>query len=144
MKKKILSLLCTVVLLFGLAPTGLALENDSLRAADMLATLHLIADRDYHLSAPVTRAEAAVLLVRVAGSEQAAKNASFPTAFRDVGSQVLLIRNSSPIKSFPPTHGVHSCYASWATVTSPATLLFLMPLPLLSVLESFRGSTAGS
>ena len=84
MKKKILSLLCTVVLLFGLAPTGLALENDSLRAADMLATLHLIADREYHLSAPVTRAEAAVLLVRVAGSEQAAKNASFPTAFRDV------------------------------------------------------------
>ena len=87
MKAKLLALLCTLVLLIGAVPTAGALTGESTRAADTLATLGLVrgmtAD-DYALEAPATRAQAAVLLVRLAGGEAAAKADPWFAGFRDL------------------------------------------------------------
>ena len=72
MKKRILSLLCVLTLLAGALPSAAALQGESSRAADSLATLGLLkagASGDYGLDAPATRAQAAVLLVNMAGAE---------------------------------------------------------------------------
>ena len=87
MKAKLLALLCTLVLLIGAVPTAGALTGESTRAADTLATLGLVrgmtAD-DYALEVPATRAQAAVLLVRLAGGEAAAKADPWFAGFRDL------------------------------------------------------------
>ena len=79
-------------LLFGLATGRLdavaaaALEGEALRAADTLAALGLIqraeTAADYRLDDPAPRAQVAMLLVRLAGDEAAAK-ASHVVRYRD-------------------------------------------------------------
>ena len=71
MKKRFFALLCTLILLAGAVPAVSALEGESDRAADTLAALNIVRG-DYALTSPATRAQAAVLLVRLAGAEQAA------------------------------------------------------------------------
>ena len=66
MKKRLLSLLCVLVLTVSVIPAASALEGEAARAADTLSTLGLI-DSTYNLDAPATRAQAAVLLVHLAG-----------------------------------------------------------------------------
>ena len=66
-----------------------ALEGEALRSADLLATLNLVNGKengDYALDTPATRAQAAVLLVRLAGAESAAKKDGQGTSFRDLPS----------------------------------------------------------
>jgi S1-C subfamily serine protease len=86
MKKTFLSLLCALALMTGLLPSAAALEGESLRAADTLAALGLIqraeTPADYRLDDPAPRAQAAMLLVRLAGDEAAAK-ASHVVRYRD-------------------------------------------------------------
>ena len=72
MKRTLISLFCIFTLVLGCMPSAGALEGEALRAADSLATLGLVqgtADGDYDLDAPATRAQAAVLLVRLAGAQ---------------------------------------------------------------------------
>ena len=83
MKKRLLSLLCVLVLTVSVIPAASALEGEAARAADTLSTLGLI-DSTYNLPAPATRAQAAVLLVHLAGAEQAAAADNWLAGFRDV------------------------------------------------------------
>ena len=83
MKKRLFALFCALVLTVSAVPFADALQGESLRAADTLATLNLVRG-DHGLDAPATRAQAAVLLVRLAGAEQAAKNDLWISGFRDV------------------------------------------------------------
>ena len=82
MKKRLLSLLCVLVLTVSVIPAASALEGEAARAADTLSTLGLI-DSTYNLDAPATRAQAAVLLVHLAGAEQAAAADNWLAGFRD-------------------------------------------------------------
>lgn len=86
MKKMFLSLLCALALMTGLLPSAAALEGEALRAADTLAALGLIqraeTAADYRLDDPAPRAQAAMLLVRLAGDEAAARG-SHVTRYRD-------------------------------------------------------------
>ena len=86
MKKHILALFCALVLLLGAVPSAAALEGDTLRQTDALATLSLVKGTgdDYALEMPVTRAQAAVLLVRLAGAETAAAKNTWSSGFVDV------------------------------------------------------------
>jgi S1-C subfamily serine protease len=87
MKTRSISLLCALALLLGsLTVPAAALEGETQRAADALATLGLVqgTGSTYDLDAPATRAQAAVLLVRLAGAEQTAQAAYQGAAFRDV------------------------------------------------------------
>ena len=86
MKKQLLALFCALILLAGVVPSAAALEGETLRSADTLATLNLVngTGTDYALESPVTRAQAAVLLVRLAGAETAAAKDSWISGFRDV------------------------------------------------------------
>ena len=88
MKKKLIAIFCLLSLLFTTIPVA-ALEGEALRSADLLATLNLVNGKDngdYALDAPATRAQATVLLVRLAGAEAAAKKDSQSTPFRDLPS----------------------------------------------------------
>ena len=84
MKKRLLSIFCALVLLAGAAPSAAALEGESARAADTLAALGLVKgyDGSYALNEPATRAQAAVLLVRLAGAEQEAARTAASAGFR--------------------------------------------------------------
>lgn len=87
MKKRILALLCALLLLTGAVPFAAAQEGDTLRAADTLNTLGLVngtGDGDYALDSPATRAQAAVLLVRLAGAEKTADADQWFSGYRDV------------------------------------------------------------
>ena len=86
MKKRILTMFCVLVLLAGAVPSAAALEGEALRAADTLATLGLVegSGGGYELDAPATRAQAAVLLVRLAGAEKAAADDLWISGFADV------------------------------------------------------------
>lgn len=81
--KKILSAFLCVMLLVGSVVPASALEGEASRAADTLSTLGLI-DSTYDLSAPATRVQAVVLLVRLSGGEQAAAADNWIAGFRDV------------------------------------------------------------
>lgn len=86
MKTKLIALFCLLSLLFTTVPAA-ALEGEALRSADLLATLNLVngkEDGDYALDTPATRAQATVLLVRLAGAEAAAKKNAQSTPFRDL------------------------------------------------------------
>ena len=87
MKKRLLSLLCVLVLTVSVIPAASALEGEAARAADTLSTLGLI-DSTYNLDAPATRAQAAVLLVHLAGAEQAAAADNWLAGFRDVPASI--------------------------------------------------------
>ena len=84
MKKQLLALLCALTLLLGTAPAASALRGEALRTADTLATLNLTDSADYALDAPATRAQAAVLLVKLAGAEHYARTNTQIAPFRDV------------------------------------------------------------
>ena len=71
MKKRLLSALCAVMLLICTVPMASAQTGDAARRADALTVLHLLSeDPGRDLTAPATRAQAAVLLVRLAGGEK--------------------------------------------------------------------------
>ena len=78
MKNRFIALLCALVLLVSAIPAASALEGEAGRAADMLAALNIVRG-DYALNSPATRAHAAVLLVRLAGAEQAAARETVTT-----------------------------------------------------------------
>lgn len=87
MKKRLFALLCTLILLVGAIPSAGALAGEANRSADILNTLGLVngtADAEYNLTAPATRAQAAVLLVRLAGAEDAAAADPWFAGYRDV------------------------------------------------------------
>lgn len=87
MKKRIVSLVCALVLLTGALPSAAALQGEAGRAADALATLGLIeaaADGEYHTGESATRAQAVVLLVALAGERQAAERDNWISGFVDV------------------------------------------------------------
>lgn len=75
MKKRLLAFFCALTLLAGALPAASALEGEAVRAADTLAALNLV-NGSYSVNDPATRAQAAVLLVRLAGAEQAARATS--------------------------------------------------------------------
>lgn len=73
MKKRILSLLCALTLLLGLAPAAAAQEGESRRAASALASLQVIdaVPSGEALSGPATRAQAVNVLARLYGLTKA-------------------------------------------------------------------------
>lgn len=86
MKKRVLAFLCAL-LLTGAVPFAAAQEGETLRAADALYTLGLIngtGTSGYALESPATRAQAAVLLVRLAGAQQDAAADNWFSGYRDV------------------------------------------------------------
>lgn len=87
MKKRVLAFLCALLLLTGAVPFASAQEGESLRAADTLSTLSLVngtSAGNYALESPATRAQAAVLLVRLAGAEKSAAASQWISGYRDV------------------------------------------------------------
>lgn len=87
MKKRVLAFLCALLLLTGAVPFAAAQEGETLRAADALHTLGLIngtGASGYALESPATRAQAAVLLVRLAGAQQDATADNWFSGYRDV------------------------------------------------------------
>lgn len=87
MKKRVLAFLCALLLLTGAVPFAAAQEGETLRAADALHTLGLIngtGASGYALESPATRAQAAVLLVRLAGAQQNAAADNWFSGYRDV------------------------------------------------------------
>ena len=87
MKAKLLAILCAVTLLVSAVPAASALEGEAVRAADTLSTLGLVTgnnDGDYDLDAFATRAQAAALLVRLAGAVEAAREEIWIAGFRDL------------------------------------------------------------
>lgn len=75
MKKRLFAFFCALTLLAGALPAASALEGEAVRAADTLTALQLV-NGSYDVEAPATRAQAAVLLVRLAGLESAARATS--------------------------------------------------------------------
>lgn len=86
MKTKFLAVCCALALVLGAVPAAGALEGEARRSADTLATLGLTDDSD-DLTAPATRAQAAVLLVKLAGAEQEAAASRWTAGFLDVPAQ---------------------------------------------------------
>ena len=73
MKKRIVAFVCALLLLGSLSAG--AVEGEAARAADILTTLNLLDTfPDQDLDAPATRAQAAVLLVELAGAQSAAEH----------------------------------------------------------------------
>lgn len=85
MKKRLFSLLCVLTLLLGAFPSASALEGESQRAADTLASLRVAQgyNGEYHFDQTITRSEAAVLLLRFSGSDVINSD----TALNEVKSQ---------------------------------------------------------
>lgn len=73
MKKRILALLCALTLLLGAVSSAAALEGESRRAAEALASLGLIdsVPSSEVLSADATRLQAVKLLVKLSGADEA-------------------------------------------------------------------------
>ncbi len=73
MKKRILPLLCALILLLGAVPSAAALEGESRRAAGTLAGLGLIdsVPSDEVLNRPADRLDGTNLLVRLSGAVRA-------------------------------------------------------------------------
>ena len=87
MKKRLFALLCALVLLTTAIPSAGALAGEANRSADILSTLGLVngtTNAGYDLTSPATRAQAAVLLVRLAGAEEAAAADPWFAGYRDV------------------------------------------------------------
>ena len=121
MKKRLFALLCALVLLTTAIPSAGALAGEANRSADILSTLGLVngtTNAGYDLTAPATRAQAAVLLVRLAGAGEAAAADPWFAGYRDVPS--------------PPTPGAPACCACWVTAMKPGTFPCLTPPSLPS------------
>ena len=75
MKRKLLALFCALALTVSLVPCAQALEGEGTRAARALSSLNLVsgADRGYDTGGAATQEQAAALLVRMLGAEQAAR-----------------------------------------------------------------------
>ena len=85
MKKRLLSALCAVMLLICAVPMASAQTGDAARRADALTVLHLLSeDPSRDLTKPATRAQAAVLLVRLASGEKKPDTDGWFAGFRDV------------------------------------------------------------
>ena len=85
MKKRLLSALCAVMLLVCAVPMASAQSGDDTRMADALTVLHILAEEpDRDLTAPATRAQAAVLLVRLSGGEKHPDTDGWFAGFRAV------------------------------------------------------------
>lgn len=84
MKKRLLSALCAVLLLTAALPAAHAQTGDASRCLDTLTVLSLLPEDHADADAPVTRAEAAVLLVRLAGGEVRPDTDGWFAGFRDV------------------------------------------------------------
>ncbi|MDD3347787.1 trypsin-like peptidase domain-containing protein [Oscillibacter sp.] len=109
MKKRLFAVFCALCLLVSAVPAAAALEGESARAADILTTLGVLdEDASRDLTAPATRAQAAVLLVRLAGAEQAAKNDLWISGFRDVPAWA----------ETAVTYAAHQNWVSGVTVTA--------------------------
>lgn len=78
MKKRLFSFLCACLLLLGAVPSAAALEGESRRAAQTLASLGLIDDlpSQESLSKSATRLQSTELLVRLAGVTDANRETS--------------------------------------------------------------------
>lgn len=83
MKAKLLAVSCALLLLLSAVPAAGALEGDAQRAADTLVTLGLV-EKAGDLTAPATRAQAAVLLVNLAAAGEAAAQDNWISGFRDL------------------------------------------------------------
>lgn len=83
MKIRLLAFLSVLVLLVSAIPAASASEREISRAADTLLTLGLI-DHTEDLNQPVTRIQAAEMLVKLAASEEAASADNWISGFRDV------------------------------------------------------------
>ena len=85
MKKHLFALFCAFAILLGAVPAA-ALEGESLRTADQLSTLNLVQGNgtDYALDTPVSRAQAAVLLVRLSGTQSYEIKDFWASGFRDL------------------------------------------------------------
>ena len=80
-------MLCALLLTTSALPSASALVGESIRSADTLATLGIVrgvSSSDYALNDLATRAQAAVLLVRLAGCEQKAAADPWYAGFRDL------------------------------------------------------------
>ena len=85
MKKRLLSALCAVMLLVCVIPTASAQTGDTARCADVLTVLNLLSEADAkNLTAPATRLDAALLLVRLSGGEKTPDTDGWFAGFRDV------------------------------------------------------------
>ena len=87
MKKRLLAWAMALVLVTAALPPVLAAGEEAQRAADTLATLGIVqgtASGDYALDRPATRVQAAVLLVRLTGSQEEAQADGWSAGFRDV------------------------------------------------------------
>ena len=88
MKKRLAALLCALLLTVSGLPAASALEGEAARAADTLTTLGLL-DATYDLDAPATRAQAAVLLVDLAGAARAAAADNWIAGFLDLPASIV-------------------------------------------------------
>ena len=81
MKKRILPLLCALILLLGAVPSAAALEGESRQAAETLAALQLIdaVPSAENLKRPAARIHGTNLLVRLSG----ARKADLPSGAQD-------------------------------------------------------------
>lgn len=87
MRKYIFALALAAVLLIGAVPAG-ALTGEGSRAAQTLSALNVVRGA-YNVNDPATRAQAAVILVRLAGAEQAAAADKTRVPFKDVPAYAL-------------------------------------------------------
>ena len=107
MKRRIVAFVCALLLL-GTLPAA-ALEGEATRAADILTTLNLLDTfPDQDLDAPATRAQAAVLLVELAGAQSAAEHDLWISGFRDVPAWA----------ETAVTYAAHQNWISGVTVTT--------------------------
>ena len=87
MKTRLLALLCALFLTVSALPVAGAVSNEATRTADTLATLGFVqgtSKGNYALNAPATRAQAAVLLVRISGREGASKSVPLDRTYTDM------------------------------------------------------------
>lgn len=87
MKKQFFALALAAVLLICAVPAG-ALTGEGTRAAQTLSALNVVRGA-YNVDDPATRAQAAVILVRLAGAEEAAAADKTPIPFKDVPSYAV-------------------------------------------------------
>ena len=145
MKKRLFALLCALVLLTTAIPSAGALAGEANRSADIFKYIgsgQRNHQRRVRSDRPATRAQAAVLLVRLAGAEEAAAADPWFAGYRDVpawckdavdyathqGWLTGITRwISSPILPSPPTPGAPACCACWVTAMKTGTFPCLMP-----------------
>ena len=133
MKKRIISLLLVVMVLFSLAPTAFAANDEATEAADKLHALGLFngtgtgADGKpiYDLDRAPTRHEAVTMLVRLLGKEAEALAGTWETPFTDVAEW------AKPYVGYAYANGLTSgtsatTYSGNDTVTASQYITFVL------------------